>query len=311
MKPITFTANLVLGALACTAHLAHAQYTAYDLGPGVAYGINNSGTVVGAGSGGAFSYNGGVMAYLGTPPASAAFGINNLGTIVGGTDGSILATGTAFSYLPGEPDYFGSGTAYGINDSGTVVGTTGRGLAFSYSAGVITYLIGGTCAYAINDSGTVVGDGFVYSGGVMTDLGLGAAYDINNSGIIVGAARGRGFIYSGGVMTDLGPGVARGINNSGTVVGAGSSGAFSYNGGVMTDLSPYLGSIGLTHLTQATAINDHGDIVGSGFTASEERHAFLLVVPEPSSGALLTLGVGALAWCTLRRRNVERDSCTE
>ena len=53
--------SLILATLASTALLAHAQYAAYHLGNFAAYGINNSGTIVGVnGANHAFSYSGGV-----------------------------------------------------------------------------------------------------------------------------------------------------------------------------------------------------------------------------------------------------------
>jgi probable HAF family extracellular repeat protein len=319
MKRLNFIASLILAASASTASIARAQYTAYDLGPGIAYGINDSGTVVGQSGGGyAFSYSGGMMTDLGV---GAAYGINNAGTIVGGTDGSILARGNAFSYSSGVMNYLGSGSAYGINASGTIVGVTTSGDAFSYSSGVMTSLFYGT-AYGINDSGTVVGSSgsgpaVSYSGGVINYFGSGSAYGINASGTIVGSASLgdasdsiQAFSYSGDVMTYLGSpglsGAARGINSSGTIVGDNAANhAFVYSDGVMTDLSPYLDSIGLIGVGEANAINDDGDIVGLAFNASGERDAFLLepsTVPEPSTvaplAALLALGIIGLAWRT-------------
>jgi probable HAF family extracellular repeat protein len=217
--------------------------------------------------------------------------------------------------------FFGSGSAYGINDFGTIVGTTSSGHAFSYSAGVMTDLGGGGVAYSINNSGIVVGQSgfsaFSYSGGVTTYFGYhAAALGINDSGTIVGyngvspQDSVQAFSYSSGVMTYLGTAglggpAARGINNAGTIVGNNNeSHAVSYSDGVMTDLSPYLASIGLTGYSEANAINDNGDIVGTGFTASGDRDVFLLTqIPEPSTGALLTLGFVGLALRTLRGRH--------
>jgi len=118
---------------------------------------------------------------------------------------------------------------------------------------------GASYAYGINSLGQVVGysstttpayadHAFLYSGGVMTDLGtLGGtmgkgsrAYGINDSGQVVGMSAYmappslpehpmpyqifRAFLYSGGAMTDLGTlggtnSCAFGINNAGQVTG--------------------------------------------------------------------------------------------
>ncbi len=299
----------------------YAQYTAYDLGSGIAYGINNSGTVVGqSGSGYAFSYNGGVMTAL---FPGGAYGINDSGTIVGGT--ADIQTGHAIIYNGGVLTDIGnlgtygafSSCAYGIDNSGTVVGGNSAGTGFSYSGGVMTYF-GSIYASAINNSGTIVGGGmwgggFIYSGGVETYPNIGTIYGINDSGTVVGGNGQYAFSYSGGVISELnlgswGPAATKGINNSGTMVGyyttfSGVKHAFSYNDGQMTDLEPYLASIGLTGSSEANAINDNGDIVGIGFTASGQRDAFLLeAVPEPSTSALVALGVVGFAWRTLRSR---------
>jgi len=50
MKPRTLIPSVILTTLASTALDARAQYTAYDLGPGYAWGINSAGTVVGVSS---------------------------------------------------------------------------------------------------------------------------------------------------------------------------------------------------------------------------------------------------------------------
>ena len=84
-----------------------------------------------------------------------------------------------------------------------------------------------------------------------------------------GTYRSHAALYSGGVITDLGvlPGgttsEATGINASGQIVGDGdiSSGvthAFLYSGGVMTDL----GTLPRGAYSYATAINDAGQITG-------------------------------------------------
>jgi probable HAF family extracellular repeat protein len=190
-------------------------------------------------------------------------------------------------------------------------------------------------ANAINDAGQVVGSvvgtvtsfsslrAFLYSGGVMQDLGTlpGGSYSealaINAMGQVVGAgitASGQlhAFLYSNGVMQDLGnfPGgdgsFANGINDAGEVVGFGESlstrteHAFLYSDGVMQDLNDLTSGSGWT-LYGANAINNSGQIVGYGLNPSGQEDAFLLTpVPEPSS--LVLLALGALGLTARRRR---------
>jgi probable HAF family extracellular repeat protein len=149
-------------------------------------------------------------------------------------------------------------------------------------------------AFSINNNGQVVGyattssgapHAFLYTGGVMTDLGtLGGprsfAYGINNNGQIVGAVQTNvpyhAFLYSGGVMTDLGtfPGgsfsFAYGINNTGQVVGCADNQAFLYSGGIMTGL----GTLGGGY-SGALGINNNSQVVGSAYISSGPEHAFL------------------------------------
>jgi probable HAF family extracellular repeat protein len=132
---------------------------------------------------------------------------------------------------------------------------------------------------------------------------------INSSNIIVGSSDGA----SGTVAVQFtsgkkGPGVtllgtlgskanpagnsaALGINSAGQIVGycdlASGSRAFIYQNGVMTDLNNSIvpgQNGGFLTLSQATAINDNGAIVGYGLrTASGPYFAFLAIptVPTP------------------------------
>ncbi len=166
--------------------------------------------------------------------------------------------------------------------------------------------LGGTnsVARAINNSGQVVGGSeitgdiawhaFLYSGGVMQDLGgtTTEARGINDSGQVVGISTYgfmvyHAFLYSGGVVQDIGTlggsnSYAYGINGSGQVVGTSeiamydfTTHAFIYSGGVMTDLNTLLPSGSGWILTRARAINDQGQIVGSG-SINGEYHAYLM-----------------------------------
>jgi probable HAF family extracellular repeat protein len=130
---------------------------------------------------------------------------------------------------------------------------------------------------------------FLYANGVMQDLGtLGGANSyataINNSGQIVGysdtaAGAQHAFLYTSGAMQDIGTlgganSYANSINSSGQIVGYANTAtdaynAFVYTNGVMQDLGA----------GTAYAINDSGQIVGTGF----------LVEPDGTTRDLNTL----------------------
>jgi len=218
----------ILSGLFClaNANAVYAAGTMTDLGTlgglnSYAYGINDSGQVVGASETGpvythAFLYSAETMTDLGTlggTGSSYAYGVNASGEIVGqALTASALAH--AFLYAGGNMTDLGTlggflSVAYGINASAQIVGSAettppGSQHAFSYSGETMTNLgtLGGPDSYArgINDSGQIVGystttggmtHAFLYSGGQMTDLGslaegISAAYAINNNGQIVG-----------------------------------------------------------------------------------------------------------------------------
>ena len=175
---------------------------------------------------------------------------------------------------------------------------------------------------------------FLYSGGVMSDLGTldgiySTASGINNSGQVVGTSyllgdkASRAFLYSGGVMSDLGTlggssSAALGINNFGQVVGWSFLSddavvhAFLYSGGVMSDLSN-LFPTGTGWSIDAAydipfSINDSGQIAGIG-TINGEQHAFILTpesapVPEPSTFVFLCIGLGMLGYLRKKMNKV-------
>lgn len=230
-----------------------------------------------------------------------------------GTD--VFAPYDAFLYSNGHMKDLGtlggsSSHAYGINSLGDVVGdsytASSQDDAFLYSGGKMTDLgtLGGfpSSANGINNSRQVVGSSetsntasgtmhaFLWSNGRLTDLGtLGGstsiAYAINNVGQIVGYASPpnssvHAFLYSGGKMTDLGvfydSSVAEAINSSGVVVGESDSRAFIYTGGKLQDLNKLIPSGSGVVLTEATGINDTGQIVCNGYNAGGYPRAFLL-----------------------------------
>jgi len=190
-------------------------------------------------------------------------------------------------------------------------------------------------ASGINNSGQIIGNStigttqydnaFLYSGGVMKDLGtLGTSFTsfsiataINDSGQVVGYSslnngQNHAFLYSGKAMTDLGTlggqsSEAFAINNSGQVVGfaltsGGQSHAFVYTNGVMTDLNSLLPPGSGWTLENALAINNAGDIVGIGINPEGATDAFeLSSVPEPSTLVVFIVGLSAVACRALRR----------
>lgn len=185
-----------------------------------ALAINDAGEVVG-GNGEAFALVNGQVQTLAAVPGvnwSAAYGVNNSGTIVGdgqfsnGTFHAIVWNPSGSATMLGT---FGgsSSQATGVNDSGEVVGfaslADGYQNAFAEIGGTMTDLgtLGGgsSYAYGVNQSGQIVGyswlaDGgqsaFLYDDGAMLDLNsllpnnsgwdLLQAYAINASGQITG-----------------------------------------------------------------------------------------------------------------------------
>jgi probable HAF family extracellular repeat protein len=256
----------------------------------IANGINNSGQVVGysfdAGhEGHAFLYTGGTMTALGTlgGTASLAFGINNSGQVAGFANTTGNAGTHAFLYTGGR-----------MTDLGTLGGSSSQGYGINSYGDVVGYS---------STPGDAAFDAFLYSGGKMTGLGtlggsIGRAYSINNSGQVVGDSLTPGdttmhaFLYTGGRMTDLGTlggssSQGYGINSYGEVVGAADTSelgvhAFLYYSGIMHDLNSFLPANSGWVLEAATAINDAGQISGSGaYIAGPDyyngqQHAFRL-----------------------------------
>jgi probable HAF family extracellular repeat protein len=278
-----------------------------------ASGINDSGEIIGTTSSATadqegFSYSNGVISPL-PQTVGQASGINAQGVIVGETNNY-----SAISYSNGVTTDLGAGAysfATGINNSGQIVGTAAAGGSNSYA--------------------------FLYSNGNLTNLGalLGAsassARGINSSGAIIGDYGYVAFIYQNGQMTTLNTlnGVANeyntsrvgGINESGEVVGTSAASgnredAFLYTStGGMVDLNTLYSSllvtgggsqVGFTQLAYANAINDSGEIVGTGDywngTTYESNQAFLLITaPEPGAWTLMLVEVGLLLLFRLRK----------
>ncbi len=255
------------------------QYVVLDLGvlPGgvesSATHINNFGQVTGysnntvGGPSHAFLYSGGAMQDLGTLGGSSSFGlgINDAGQIGGW---SFIADGAAHAFL-----YTGGN----MNDLGLLT---------------VSPFTRASQGFAINNSGQVTGysdyhastgengkNAFLYSGGMMTDLGsLTSPMNSSFSGESYGAA----------------------INDAGQVTGRsitafGVEHAFLSSGGSMSDVGAFGGALTQTYTSHGTGINNAGQVTGWSDTANGGtngnpggtyfRHAFLY-----SGGSLSDLG---------------------
>jgi probable HAF family extracellular repeat protein len=201
---------------------------------------------------------------------------------------ALLGLGTR----PAETQETSAQPLYKVQDLGTLEGlSTARGINNADK------VVGGS---STSDES---GHAFLYSGGVMRDLGtLGGsqsfASDINSTDKVVGSSNTndfnqpeRAFLYSGGVMRDLGTlggsqSRAIGINDADKVVGSSDTSdaavhAFLYSGGVMRDLGTLGGS-----RSAANGINNTDKVVGFSLMSDDAAgHAFLY-----SGGQMSDLG---------------------
>jgi probable HAF family extracellular repeat protein len=233
--------------------------------------------------------------------ATIAYGINQSGEVVGDYfdtnthSHGLLVSGGGFSTfdVPGALNT----VVTGINAAGDIVGISeeaaGPTHSFLFSDGSFSllYVPGSirTDAFDINEAGQVVGSytdaerggshGFLFSNGSYTTLDVPGsiatgAFGINEAGQVVGTyanaptGPNHGFLFSNGSYTTLDvPGssstIAQDINQAGQVVGsyntlAGPSHGFLFSNGSYTTLD-VPGSFN----TDAYGINDVGQVVGS------------------------------------------------
>jgi probable HAF family extracellular repeat protein len=250
-----------------------------------AQGINNAGEAVGYvrmsdGSDRAVNWQNGTATDLGI--IGRAMAVNNNGQIVGWkTDSSPTSQSiiTSLGSLGGKTTDIAA-----INDNSAIVGS-------SDTSNGATDGDGNYSAYS---------HAYLWQNGTMNDLGtLGGnrsrALAINKSGQIVGCAdvnnsTVHAFLWQNGAMADLGPSSAlkssaTGINNCGVIVGtmlpaAGGPCAVVWQSGAPTDLNTLVPAHSGWTLTQASAVNDAGCIVGLG-TYGGVSHGFLLT---PNTG---------------------------
>lgn len=262
-----------------------------------AYAINAAGQIVGVSGELPFVYRDGTLFNLSSldpsNPRGVAMGINIAGQVTGTFNPrdpldplgrqtrGFLSSGSLFAALPSTR------RANDISDAGTVVGIMAL-RPFAYSNGVTTEIGSsnflGICeAMAVNEAAQAVGVcgeanigkfggtgektwSFLIDQGVMRYLGslgdrlIGAAWDVNDAGQVVGTSMGRAFMYEDAAMYDL-------------------------NG--------LLGQWGGPPLQDATAINRKGQIVANGCDGSGACYAFRLdPIYRPVRPAYCSLGQG-------------------
>jgi hypothetical protein len=323
---LTMLATALATGQATPARAAY-TFTTFD-GPNntvvstTANGINNNGAVVGVGT----DANGNNFNFIRNPngtftnlnvngsTAAMANGINVLNQVVGnnGNDAFLITSGNTTVLPVVNPGNTASQIAFGINDAGTIVGqyvdnTLGTTPGFVYQNSKFTVLTPVanamvTNAQGINNNGLVLG-----------------FYSTTDTPVIDGNPPQHGFFYDTKTNTFIFPKDPvqpnfflvqfLGINDRNQAAGywqdtAGNQHGLIYdiNTGVYTfmddpNAAPFEGK----EITQITGINNSGEITGFFIDANGVQHGFIANVPEPSSTALVGIGLA----CTLgyfRRR---------
>lgn len=279
-----------------------------------------------------FLWDGGAMTDLGQQCASA---INERTQIVGGGYHNAWEAEVGFLWQSGGRTALPLG-AFDINNDGLVVGQgrgyRNQLHAVMWQDGTMADLFplgaDASCATGINDGGSIVGwaatslspthfVGFLWHGGFTFELcALGrqqADLDINAQGQVVGWAEktvrvgqnevivDRAFLWEDGVATDVeGLSRAYAVNDAGQIVGeasdSGPARACIWDGGRLCDLQQMVVDAPGWRLGTAYDINEHGQIVGTGWNQANAFRGFLLTpIPEPATLALVAAGLGALA----------------
>jgi probable HAF family extracellular repeat protein len=151
----------------------------------------------------------------------------------------------------------------------------------------------------------------------MTDLGPFSANAINNTGQVVGS-NGHAVVYSNGQIIDLGTmghffSAAVGVNDFSQVVGfaynpssPGNNSPFLYREGQVLDLNTLIAAGQGVRLNQATAINNRGQIVATGFGSGTDLDEVYLLTPTssavPEPNMLAMCGLTFIAMLAAKRQ---------
>lgn len=272
-----------------------------DLGFGNPRAINNFGQIVGDGPL-LWNPNSSLFASL---PYSPSLGENGTSATGINDSGKISVTGTQevdlIYVVPGyttvtadqNSDYnllASDGNATAVNNQGTIAGSVYQydnstqplpTLISSHAAiwengalsdlGTLSPTASWSSAAAINDSDVIAGDASTGTGAVHAIIGSTAGLkDINVNGAAYSAASG---------INDFGQAVGTYSLSATNLVNR----AFLYSGGKSVDLNTLIPANSGWRLTDASAINDLGQIVGQGVNAKGQTHAFLLTLGGGSS----------------------------
>ena len=181
------------------------------------------------------------------------------------------ATATAYKVTDMGSLGLGESSGYGVNATGQATGLSDLPSTYTYS-----------CGYPVRTCTAHPYHAFLYSSGKMTDLGSVGSIDgvediesmsMSSNGQIAGwAASGTAFVYSNGTITHPSNFWPNAINDNGVTVGASSIDS----GGKVQDLNSLIPAGSGDHISNATAINDNGQIIANGFDTANTEAALLL-----------------------------------
>jgi hypothetical protein len=280
-------------------------------------GVNNQGTVITSDGEKVRVDKGGVITEFSPFPKDISFstyalGLNDSGLIAGaGNNGTndrgfvMDAAGKVTTLLP--PSGYTMSAAVGVTSTGDVVG---------YSSNETTYLSQLTLWKAGSTAGTNLNSAFG-TGASIQPVGVSSAGHIIGSGILASAPDTQyNWMYYNGKVTNLGTFAPSYVNSKGQMVGMTSTDTSYFE----SYWSAETGAVALTSLIKSTdplaaplvidnimGINDMGDVILAAHTFENLTHTFVLTtasVPEPTSQALMLLGLGAIVATSRRKAKV-------